>query len=246
MESVDRSSVSKPLVTIIIPVKNGERYLTAAIQSVLDQDYSPFELIVVDGQSNDRTAQIAKSFPRVHYLSQSGDPGIAAARNLGIAAAEGELIAFISHDDLWAKNKLSVQVEHMLAHPEIMYTITRVKFFLEPGCVCPPGFREELLEGDHVGVMPETLVARKSLFDQIGGFNPEFVIGEDNDWFVRAKDKHVPSAVIPRALTYKRIHDSNISFARINAETLDRDMLKIAKQSIDRKRGLSDRGGRES
>jgi glycosyltransferase involved in cell wall biosynthesis len=238
-------SGNRPLVSVIIPVKNGERYLARAIQSVLDQDYARVEVIVVDGQSNDRTAEIAKSFASVRYFYQTGVPGVAAARNLGIAAAAGELIAFISHDDLWAENKLSLQVEHMLAHPEIQYTNTRVKYFLEPGCACPPGFRKELLEGDYAAFMPETLVARKSLFEQIGGFNPQFAIGEDNDWFVRAKDNHVPWAIIPHALTHKRVHDTNISADPSNVDKFSREMLKIAKRSIDRKHGLSVPGDRE-
>ena len=242
---VSQPVVNKPLVSVIIPVKNGERFLAAAIQSVLDQDYARVELIVVDGQSDDRTAQIAQSFTQVRYLFQQGDPGVAAARNLGIAAAQGELVAFISHDDLWARNKLSVQVAQMVEQPELQYTITRVKFFLEPGCACPPGFRKELVEGDHVGVMPETLVARKSLFDQIGGFDPEFIIGEDNDWFVRAQDNHVPSAIIPQVLTYKRVHETNISLNPSNVDKFSREMLKIAQRSIDRKRGQSAAGGRE-
>ena len=242
---VSQPVVNKPLVSVIIPVKNGERFLAAAIQSVLDQDYARVELIVVDGQSDDRTAQIAQSFTQVRYLFQQGDPGVAAARNLGIAAAQGELVAFISHDDLWARNKLSVQVAQMIEHPELQYTITRVKFFLEPGCACPPGFRKELVEGDHVGVMPETLVARKSLFDQIGGFDPEFVIGDDNDWFVRAQDNQVPATVIPQVLTYKRVHETNISLNPSNVDKFSREMLKIAQRSIDRKRGQSAAGGRE-
>jgi glycosyltransferase involved in cell wall biosynthesis len=191
--------MDQPLVSVIIPVKNGARYLAMAIQSVLDQDYSRRELIVVDGQSNDQTAQIAHSFAQVRYYYQSKDAGLAQARNLGIDHAHGEVIAFISCDDLWEKNKLSLQVDYAVQHPETQYTITRVNFFLEPGFSCPPGFRAELLDGDHVGAMPETLVARKGLFHQIGGFDPELVVGEDNDWFVRAKDRNVPWALIPRA-----------------------------------------------
>lgn len=225
----------QPLVSVLLPVKNGERFLAAAIQSVLDQDYGPLELIVVDGQSNDQTREIAESFP-VRYLFQSGDPGLAAARNLGIEVAGGELIAFISHDDLWTRNKLSLQVNHMVSHPEIQYTITRVKFFLEPGCAVPLGFRKKLLEGDYPAPMPETLVARKSLFRKIGGFNAGFTIAEDVDWFIRARDRNVPSAVIPYVLVLKRVHGANLSFRSTTREIFAQDILRIAKQSLDRRR----------
>jgi glycosyltransferase involved in cell wall biosynthesis len=99
--------MNKPLVIIIIPVKNSERFLASAIKSVLEQDYRPIEIIVVGGQSTDGTAQIAKSFKGVRYIYQSGDPGLAHARNLGINLAKGEFIAIISHDDQWAPNKVS-------------------------------------------------------------------------------------------------------------------------------------------
>ncbi len=227
-----------PVVSVIIPVKNGERFLSAAIKSVLQQDYKPIEIIVVDGQSVDNTASIAQSFPDVRYIYQSCNPGISNARNIGISASKGELIAFISHDDIWHPNKMSLQVSYLLNHPEIQYTITRVKFFLEPGCSIPQGFRKELLDGDYVGKMSETLVARNSLFNLIGGFDPEITYGEDIDWFARAKDNKIAMAEIPQVLVYKRVHDSNVLNRSSNARVINRDMLKSIKNSIDRQRTL--------
>ena len=87
-----------PLVTVVLAVRNGERYLASAIQSVLAQDYRPIELVVVDGQSSDATAAIAQSFVQVHYVRQMTQ-GISNAYNLGIEVASGDLIAFISHDE---------------------------------------------------------------------------------------------------------------------------------------------------
>lgn len=231
--------VSHPLVSVIIPVKNGARFLAAAIQSVLAQDYSPCEIIVVVGPSDDATPRIVQSFNSVRSISQYEESGIAGARNLGIAAARGEFIAFNSSDDVWASDKLSAQIEYMLVHPEIQYTLTRVKFFLEQGCSVPPAFKRELLMGDYVGTMSETLVSRKSLFQLIGGFNPDYVVNEDTEWFLRAKDRQVPGAVIPRVLVYKRIHDQNTGLGKIGATRSNQTILKAAKQSIDRKRDQS-------
>jgi glycosyltransferase involved in cell wall biosynthesis len=72
--------------------------------------------------------------------------GIADAYNTGIAAAQGELVAFLSHDDIWMPNKLSLQVNYMRAHPDIEYTITFIKYFLEPGSQIPRAFKSQLLE----------------------------------------------------------------------------------------------------
>lgn len=224
--------MSKPLVSVIIPVRNCERFLASSIVSVLEQDYRPFEVIVVDDGSTDDGAIIVRSYPDIICISQSYQ-GVSVARNTGISAARGEFIAFLDADDLWTADKLSIQVGYLIDHPEIQYTIARVKFFLEPGCHIPPGFRKRLLRNDHVGQLIGTLVARSSLFDAIGKFNPNLTTAEDVDWFARANDGGIPVAIIPRVLLYIRVHDTNLS---INAPTNNQDLLKVLKQSIHRKR----------
>jgi glycosyltransferase involved in cell wall biosynthesis len=228
----DDGPMTNPLVSTIIVVKNGERFLAAAIESVLAQDYQPYEIIVVDGHSVDATAEIAKSFAAVRFIEQVNQ-GVADAFNVGIDAARGELLAFLSHDDLWTPNKLSVQVNYLICHPEIQYVIARVRFFLEPGYRRPSGFREELLLEDRVGLIMETLVARKSLFEVIGKFDPLFLAAEDADWFVRASDNQVPRAVIPEVLLLKRVHDANLTFT---TPEINHNLLRALKQSIVRKR----------
>jgi glycosyltransferase involved in cell wall biosynthesis len=224
--------ISRRLVSVIIAVKNGGRFLEAAIRSVLAQNYEPIEIIVVDGQSEDDTAEVAKSFGAVRYIYQPGD-GVAQAYNIGVEASKGEFIGFLSHDDLWAIDKLSTQVGYLTAYPEVQYVAARVKFVLEPGSRVPPGFRKELLEGDHVGRIMETLVARRSLFATLGPFDEQLVTAEDVDWFARAQDYRIPTAVIPKVLLYKRIHDANLS---LNTLTNNRNLLYALKRSLDRKR----------
>jgi glycosyltransferase involved in cell wall biosynthesis len=228
----DRFNMSGPLVSVIIAVKNGERFLSSAINSAVEQDYQPIELITVDGQSTDSTPEIAKSFREIRYIRQTNQ-GIADAWNVGIDAAKGEFVAFLSHDDLWTPDKLSVQINYMLNHQEIQYTVSRVRFFLEPGYRIPPGFRKELLNGDHVGHIMETLVAYKSLFTVIGRFDPTLTISEDVDWFARASDSNIPVAVIPKVLLLKRVHDANIT---LNTPTGNQDLLRALRRSIARKR----------
>jgi glycosyltransferase involved in cell wall biosynthesis len=224
--------MSKSLVSVIVPVRNGERFLASAITSILNQDYRPLEIIVVDGHSEDNTAKIAQSFENVHYVRQV-NRGIADAFNTGITAAQGDVIAFLSHDDLWMPNKLSLQVNYLMEHPEIQYTIAMVKFFLEPGHEIPLGFKKEILQGQHVGRIMETLVARKSLFDAIGGFDSEMALAEDADWYARANDHKVPMAIIPEVLLHKRVHNANASS---DAQTSNRELLKALKRSIERKK----------
>ena len=107
--------MGKPLVSVIIPVYNGERYLEAALKSVIEQDYCPIEIIVVDDGSTDKSAEIAKYFKEIQYIFQSNKgPGPANARNTGIRAVKGEYIAFLDADDIWMPNKLSIQMNYLM------------------------------------------------------------------------------------------------------------------------------------
>jgi glycosyltransferase involved in cell wall biosynthesis len=221
----------EPLVSIIIPVKNGERFLPFALNSVFEQNYRPLEIIVVDGHSSDRTVAIAQSFVEVRVVSQSGQ-GLSNAWNEGLEAANGEFVAFLSYDDLWTPDKLRLQVKYLIDHPEIQYTIAKFRFFLEPGCAMPAGFRRELLETDHVGRIMETLVARQSLFARIGKFHTQLSTAEDVDWYARAHDRGIPMAIVPKVLLYKRVHDTNLS---LNAAANNKNLLQALRQSVKRK-----------
>jgi glycosyltransferase involved in cell wall biosynthesis len=97
-------------VSVIIPAYNGDRYLAEAIDSVLQQTYQDYEIIVVDDGSTDNTAQVVKQYGKaVRYLSQINQ-GVAASRNLGLAAALGDYIAFLDQDDVFLPHKLVSQV----------------------------------------------------------------------------------------------------------------------------------------
>ena len=227
--------MNNPLVSVVMAVKDGERFVAAAIKSVLAQDYRPIEILVVDGHSTDRTAEIAKSFSEVRYILQE-ERGVPDAYNLGIKEARGAFIAFLSSDDLWMTDKLSAQVGYLLSHPHVEYATARVKFFLEPGYAKPSGFREELFAGDHVAHIMETLVARRSAFEKVGTFDLALKTAHDVDWFARANDQSVPTAVIDKVLLHKRVHDENIS---VNSQANTQELLQAIRGSILRKRSGS-------
>ena len=220
-------------VSVILAVRNGEQYLATALDSVFAQDLPAAEVIVVDGQSTDSTAATARSYPGVRYLWQEGR-GVADAWNTGIAAATGELIAFMSHDDLWLPQKLSHQVKFMQDHPDLQYTITLVRYFLQEGQTPPPGFRRELLSAEPAGLCMETLMARRSVFDRIGGFDESFQpVGEDTDWFARAIDSGIQMAVVPEVLLEKRVH--NESTVATSMQQQNRLLRRAVRSAIDRK-----------
>jgi glycosyltransferase involved in cell wall biosynthesis len=222
----------KPLVSVIIPVYNGEKYLGATIESVIQQTYQSLEILVIDDGSTDNSAAIARSYPKVNYIYQNNQ-GVAVARNTGIANSQGEFIAFIDQDDLWTSNKLAVQIDYLLKHPSLAYTITKMRTFLEPNIDKPAWLKAEFLNSDISAYIVGSLVARRFVFNQIGDFNPIYKFGNDSDWFFRAIDGGFPVVVIPEMLLYKRIHDANESH-KIQAMT--DDMLKLVRASIQRKR----------
>ena len=222
-----------PLVSVIIPVFNGARYLRAALESVFAQTYRPFEVIVVDDGSADDSGSVAQSFPDVRYIRQE-NKGVAAARNNGIEAARGEFFAFLDQDDLWTPEKLKLQVEYLLSHPDVDYTLTQQKFFLDPGRTLPAWFRKELFDSVHTGWVLGTLVVRRTAFEKIGNFATGYAAANDSDWFFRAKAAGMPMAVVPELLLLKRIHEANDS---ARAKEVLSELLKVVKSSLDRQRG---------
>jgi glycosyltransferase involved in cell wall biosynthesis len=215
-------------------VYNAEQYLAAAIESVLAQDHTPVEIIVVDDGSTDASGGIARSYAAVHYIRQT-NLGASAARNAGIAIAQGAFLAFLDADDSWMPNKCRVQLAYMLQHPDVGFSFTWQRFMFEPGVVAPQWFPGQLLEQDHVAYIPSTLMVRKAAFDRVGGFDIALNRGEDTEWLLRAKDCGVPMGVVQETLLLRRVHSGNVSLMRPPDYGL---LLRLLQQSIDRRRGL--------
>lgn len=219
------------LVSVIIPVYNCERYLAQAIESVLAQTYQPTEVIIVDDGSTDSSSAIARSYKEINYIYQCNQ-GVAAARNTGIAASQGQFIAFLDADDLWTPKKLEVQVTYLLKRPRVGYTIGRQQNFVDPesNSLTPAAISQ--LESEQLGLA--TLVARRAIFKQIGGFDASYRVASDFEWIIRAKDAGVTMTIVPEIVLHRRIHSSNMSY-QIPARRAN--LLKMFKASIDRQRG---------
>jgi glycosyltransferase involved in cell wall biosynthesis len=216
------------LVSVILPVYNSEQYLAQTIESVLAQTYQPFEVIIVDDGSTDRSAAIAHSYKEVHYIYQANQ-GPALARNTGLANAKGEFIAFIDHDDLWLPKKLEVQVGYLIGHPHLGFTVCRIESFLDQGVRLPPGLRDIPLMREQINL--NTMVVRKTVFDRVGVFDPGYRLADDLDWVIRAKDLGISMTILPDVLMLRRIHEGNLSH---DIKTRKADWFRLFKASIDR------------
>jgi len=232
-------STENPSISVIIVVKNGERFLREAIESVLQQTLPASEILVIDGHSTDKTKALAQSYPEVTYILQAGK-GIPNAYNQGIQTASGEFIAFLSHDDRWTPNKLETQVRWMEKNPDTLYTICKAHFFLDDPNNIPTDFKQNLLQGDYTAPMMETLVARKKIFDIVGMLDESFTISEDVDWYARCSDANIPMTAIPEVLLYKRVHDQS---ATMTAPAEQHDLLNALHKSVVRKHRKPDTSG---
>ncbi|MFT5312548.1 MAG: glycosyltransferase involved in cell wall biosynthesis [Paraglaciecola sp.] len=228
--------MNQPLITTIVAVRNGEQFLRDALDSILASDYPNVEIVLIDGGSTDGTAAIAQSYPQVKYFAQEGK-GIPDAYNQGVSEANGEWIAFLSHDDRWLPKKLSLQAQYLSENEDHQLVVCRIQYFLETGCQIPSGFRPELLEGDHVAKIMETLLVRKNLFEEVGVFDTRYDIGEDVDWYARVQDAGFEVPVLPEVLVHKRVHDHNSS---IDVDKNNVILLQVIRESIKRKQQQRD------
>lgn len=222
----------EPLVSVVIPVFNGERFLREAVQSVLDQKYSPVEIIVVDDGSTDGTATVARSLPEtVRYLYQTNQ-GPAAARNRGIGQAKGSLIAFADADDLWPAAKLELQLPYLISDPKIDIVLGRIQQVLLSETVAGPTPATEFGETGF-SVNLGSAVIRKSVFDRVGLFDETMRYSEDVDWFMRARESGAAIVTIDAVTLFYRQHDQNMTRGKSTSEL---NVLKALKKSLDRRR----------
>jgi glycosyltransferase involved in cell wall biosynthesis len=206
-------------VSVIIPVYNGERYLADAIKSALGQTLPAAEVIVVDDGSTDGSGEIARGFgPSVHYIHKTNQ-GPAAARNVGVNAAHGQMLAFLDADDLWLSEKLAKQVP-MLQQQGDGYVVCRFHPILETNFAWPDGLNRAYYESEPAGFLPSGLLLARTAWENVGPFDPSYGVGEDSEWFFRARKLKTPEGVVPQVLFIKRFHGQNLSLQATGRELL--------------------------
>lgn len=222
-------------VGVVIAVKNGEAYLAEALDSVCAQTRPASEIVVVDGHSTDQSREVASRYPHTRVLLQT-NRGFAGAWNEGIRACRSEYVAILDSDDRWAPGKLAAQVAALEAAPEQGYVLAHTRFFRAPGVPLPPGFDRVDLSRDHSAPFPSVMLARRSLFDEVGFFEEQWEISSDIEWFRRVADAGVLHAVLPEVLLWRRIHDTNLSYRPPDPQAFPKELLTILKRSLDRRR----------
>lgn len=185
-------NLNTPLVSVIIPTYNRAWTLKKAIDSVLDQDYKNFELIVVDDGSTDDTEALIKTYEKsIKVIQQPNNLGVSAARNKGISVSSGSLIAFLDSDDSWYPKKLSTQVEFFNANPDALICQTE-EVWIRDGKKVNPKKKHQKLSGmifipslALCLVSPSAVMMRKNLFAKVDGFDESLPACEDYDLWLR-------------------------------------------------------------
>jgi glycosyltransferase involved in cell wall biosynthesis len=222
-----------PLVSVVLPVFNGERYLGQTIESVLAQTYTHVEVLVIDDGSQDETPRVARRYgERVRYIRQPHG-GASKARNHGLRLSQGTYIAMQDADDLWDKDKLAVQVEFLEGHPGIGLVHCHCDGIDEEGRVfihwTNSDRREPLyrlfMQGHAVGVF--SAMFSRELLQRTGLFDEDFAKAglEDIDFWNRLSEV-TTFHCLPRALVQHRVHQHS------SCRTLERTSVPLEHRDL--------------
>ncbi len=241
-----------PIVSVIIPTFNTEQYIAEAIESVLNQSYQDYEVIVVDDGSTDDTPSVLDAYlDRIRYFyKQNGGP--ASARNLGIRHAQGEYIAFLDADDLWFPHKLETQLKVFEDSPGIGL-VHSSRIYFDDRNREPERIRARAEQYNSEDAFPylflrnfignSTVIVRKTCFEEVGLFDesPEFLGTEDYDMWLRISYRY-PIGYVSTPLSKYRVREGqlskNIEKACLNERNVIEKAIRIF-PDIERKISIS-------
>jgi glycosyltransferase involved in cell wall biosynthesis len=221
-------------VSVVITVHDGERYVAAAIDSVLGQTHPPEEVIIVDDGSIDRTPEVLAQYgDRLRVIRQE-NRGVSSAVNRGVDATTGSYVGFLDCDDIWMPKKLSVQLELFDRDSELDLVFGLVQQFVSEDA--DPSLRRmvDIPATPQAGVLKSAMLIKREAFDRVGGFDETRFNTDFTDWYLRAVENGLTSRVPEVLVARRRIHGANLGIRHKDrqwSETLD-----VLKASLDRRR----------
>ena len=207
--------MNEPLVSIITPVYNAERFLSETIKSVKEQTYKNWELLLVDDCSKDNSAKIIKEFnrtdDRIKYIKLEKNSGASISRNTGIKNAKGRFIAFVDSDDLWEPEKLEIQISYML-EKNLGFTFTSYRYMKENG-VKTNKVAKAPFKINYNGLLKNTIIGCSTVVidkDIIGEFEMPLVKrGQDTaTWLQILRNEKYAYGIQKDLVNYRLVGDS--------------------------------------
>lgn len=230
-EAAEAEPLDQPLISVVIPVYNGTKFLPDAVASILAQNYPNLEIIVVDDGSTDNIAEVVDALDVDVRFYQRTNEGAGAARNFGIMDASGTYIAFLDVDDLWPEGTLGILLKQFAEDD----TLDLVKGHAQL-LTLDKKTGEFRAAGNPSESFPDYIGAglyHKSAFERVGLFDPELRFGEDSDWYSRAREQSLNILVLDIVSLRVRRHGGNMTAKATKTELR---ALKALKKSIDRSR----------
>jgi glycosyltransferase involved in cell wall biosynthesis len=225
-----------PKISVIMPVYNSEKYLKEAIESVLAQTYKHVEIIAIDDKSTDGSLSLLKTFgDKISVIENPVNVGAAIARNIGLAKATGDFIAFMDADDLWHPEKLDIQAQEFEKNGSLDMVFSHVE------CFFSPDLSEEVRRSKKCpevmpGFLPAASLIRSSSFKKVGDLDGRFRVGEFIDWLSRARSAGLRSLMLDQILLFRRIHETNTGTVKKDFRV---DCVRIVRESMRRNKPKS-------
>lgn len=232
----------KPLVSVIIPNYNKEKFLSNCIKSVLSQSYKNFEIIIIDNFSDDKSLEVIKNFDdkRIRLIQFKNNGIIAASRNIGIEKSRGKYLAFLDSDDYWTKEKLFESIKHLekgadfLYHDFFLYNKKSIKTLkiLKSKLLRKPIKYDLICNGNRI--ITSSVVVRKELFNLNKNFseNRNLITVEDFDAWIRFSMISEKFVYLPKILGYLFVGKSNTSNSSFLKLKGARELLSIYSKEI--------------
>jgi glycosyltransferase involved in cell wall biosynthesis len=223
----------RPSLSVLVPVRDGERYLEEAIRSVLAEGWEPIEVLVVDDGSTDGSAAVAESFgPPVRCIRRP-PLGQASARNAAVSAATGDLHLHLDADDLVVPGAIGKLAGMLVADPSIDLVTGCFETFLSPDASDELRQRVRIPEEAQRGHLSGTSILRASSVSRVGPIDESMPVLAALDWYTRAIDAGLTVRVVPEVVLRRRIHGRNTSLVQgRDAST----RMRFLKSVLDRRR----------
>ena len=199
-----------PAVSVVIPVKDGERFIEDCLRSVVEQSDVAFDITVVDDGCTDTTMEIVATFPQVRVVA-GPQRGPGPARNAGVAATEGAYIAFLDADDEMLPGRLAAQSRELDEDPNAGAVFGRQELRVEEGVDTPDWLRPDRQFHEPGGLHVMSGMFRRDAFERVDGFDESYFVTEDLDLLFRLREADVPMRFGDALVVRRRIHGDNLT-----------------------------------